>query len=169
MLTDAGFSTGPDLKMSAAALIRVMGEEVSQAIVGQLQDAGVNVTLDIQEAGVFVGDAVGDNPQHQLFHAEYGWANGGPFHLTIGDAIQHAKYTGAELNGLIKTVTTTPDGDQRLQVLGQTQDLFMKELPHLPLYYLKLSDVYRADLMQYSNPRDGYLPYFGRAYLAPSA
>ena len=37
-----------------------MGEEVAQAIVGQLQDAGINVSLDIQEAGVFVGDATGD-------------------------------------------------------------------------------------------------------------
>jgi peptide/nickel transport system substrate-binding protein len=168
LLTDAGYTTGPDLKMSAAALIRVMGEEVSQAIVGQLQDAGINVTLDIQEAGVFVADATADTPMHHLFHSEYGWANGGPFHLTIGTALGHAKYTGAELTDLVKTVSTTPDGDQRLQVLAKTQDLFMQELPHTPLYHLKLSDVYRAELMQYSNPRDGYLPYFGRAYLASS-
>ena len=103
---------------------------------------------------------------HTLFHSEYGWANGGPFHLTIGTVVGHGKYTAPELNGLIKTLSTTPDGDQRLQVLAQAQDVIMQELPQIPLYHLKLSDVYRANLMDYSNPRDGYLPYFGRAYLA---
>ena len=166
LLKAAGFDTGPNLKMSTAALIRVMGEEVAQAIVAQLQDAGINVKGDVQEAGVYLGDLFGDHPTHQLFHVEYGWANGGPFHYTLGTALGHPRYKGAELTALIAKVATTADGDQRLALIAQTEDLFMKELPHLPLYHVKLSDVFRASLVGYQNPRDGYLPFFGRAYLS---
>jgi hypothetical protein len=39
----------------------------------------------------------------------------------------------------------------------------MKELPHLPLYHLTLSDVFRSDLVGYRVPKEGYLPVFTAA------
>jgi hypothetical protein len=39
----------------------------------------------------------------------------------------------------------------------------MKELPHLPLYHLKLSDAFRADLKGYRGAKEGYLPIFTTA------
>ena len=164
LLEEAGHGDGLDLDMSVFAAIRVLGEEVSQAIVGQLAESGINVALDIQEAGVAVTDLISDTPEHQLFHVEYGYDTGGPLHFTLGSALGHPVYTGDELTTKIQQVSTTPDGPERLELLAEAQDLFMQELPHLPLYHLKLSDVYRADLLDYSVARDGYQPVFRRAF-----
>ena len=162
LLSDAGLD-GLELRMSVFAAIRVLGEEVSQAIVGQLAEAGINVALDIQEAGVAVTDLIADEPEHQLFHVEYGYDTGGPLHFTLGSALGHPRYDGEELNSLIQQVSTTPDGPDRMQALAEAQDVFMRELPHLPLYHLNLSDVFRADLEGYTVPKDGYQPVLKRA------
>lgn len=166
LLKQAGYPKGIDVGMVVFAGIRVLGEEVGQAIEGQLQAAGINAKLDILEPGVAIKDLLAKKPQHQIFHAEYGYANGGPFHFTIGTALGHPMYKGAALEALMKQVSTTPDGPARLRVLARAQDLFMKELPHLPLYHLVLTDVFTKKLHNYRSPVDGYLPVFTSAYLA---
>lgn len=166
LLAQAGHPDGVSFKMAVWAGIRVLGEEVAQAVVGQLADAGINVDLDILEPGVATQDLVAKKPKYHVHHAEYGWANGGPFHFTLGTALGHAQYTGKELTALVEKVKTTPDGPERLAALADTQELFMQELPHLPLYHLTLSDLAVSSLRGYTNPKDGYFPAFQQAYKA---
>lgn len=165
LLAEAGYPDGLDLTMSVFAGIRVMGEEVSQAIVGQLAEAGINVELNILEPGVAILDLTEDEPSNPLVHVEYGWTNGGPFHFTLGNALGHPHYTGQELESLIESIRTEPDGDRRLDLLAETQEAFMEEIPHLPLYHLTLTDATRNNVGGYTNPKDGYFPPLGTAYL----
>jgi peptide/nickel transport system substrate-binding protein len=166
LLAQAGHPNGLSVKFSVFAGIRVLGEEVCQAIVQMLADAGIKADLDIQEPGVAVKDALAPHPVHQLFHLEYGWSNGGPLHFTLGNALNHAKYTGKDLVDPINRMSATADGPERLALLKQIQTTFMQRLPHLPLYHLKLTDVSTAKLQGYINPTDGYAPRFWWAYLA---
>ena len=163
LLKAAGYPDGVEIGLVVFAAIRVLGEEVGQAVAAQLSDAGIQTNLEILEAGVAIADLLEKTPKNQVFHAEYGYANGGPFHFTIGTALGHPQYKGAALTKLMQQISTTPDGPKRLRFLAQAQNLFMKELPHLPLYHLKLSDVYRADLVGYRGAKEGYLPVFTTA------
>jgi peptide/nickel transport system substrate-binding protein len=160
LLSAAGHPDGVDVGLVVFAAIRVLGEEVGQAVAAQLSDVGIRTNLEILEAGVAIKDLLDKNPKNRIYHAEYGWANGGPFHFTIGTALGHPQYKGAALTKLVQQLTTTPDGPRRLRLLAQAQNLFMRELPHLPLYHLRLSDVFRADLVGYRGPKEGYLPVF---------
>jgi|GEM_PF-1859229 len=163
LLKEAGFATGPTIKMAAAALIRVMGEEVAQATIGQLNAAGFDASLDIMEAGAWVSDYLKSN--HPLYQTEYGWTNGGPFHFTLGSLTDHPHWTGKTILDLVDKVRTTPDGPDRLNLLAQLQDQYMIDLPEIPMYSLKLTDVFTAKLKGYRNPKDGYQTRLGGAYL----
>lgn len=165
LLAEAGHPDGLAIKFSVFAGIRVLGEEVCQAIVQMLGDAGIKADLDIQEPGVAVEDALAPKPVHTVFHLEYGWGNGGPLHFTLGNALNHAQYKGKDLVDPIAEMSSTPDGDERLAQLEQIQETFMEQLPHLPLYHLQLTDVSAANVTGYVNPTDGYQPRFWRTFL----
>jgi len=164
LLAQAGFPDGVSLKMAVWAGIRVLGEEVGQAIVGQLAESGIKIDLDIVEPGVGIQDMTGKNPKYHLHHLEYGWANGGPFHFTLGTTLGHSHYKGAALTRLVDQMRVTPDGPKRLRIIAQTQERFMQELPQLPLYHLRLTDLASSRLAGYTNPKDGYFPVFQTAY-----
>ena len=163
LLKAAGYPDGVELGLVVFAAIRVLGEEVGQAVAGQLSAVGIKANLEILEAGVAVKDLLEPKPKNQVFHAEYGYVNGGPFHFTIGTALGHPQYKGAALTKTIQQLSVTPDGPLRLKLLASAQNQFMKELPHLPLYHLKLSDAFRADLKSYRGAKEGYLPVFTTA------
>ena len=163
LLAAAGHPDGVEIGLVVFAAIRVLGEEVGQAVAAQLSEVGIKTNLEILEAGVAVKDLLDLKPKNQVFHAEYGYVNGGPFHFTIGTALGHPQYKGAALTKVIQKLSTTPDGPLRLKLLASAQNQFMKELPHLPLYHLKLSDVFRTDLQGYRGAKEGYLPVFTTA------
>jgi peptide/nickel transport system substrate-binding protein len=166
LLAEAGHAGGLAVKFSVFAGIRVLGEAVCQAIVQMLAEAGIKADLDIQEPGVAVKDALAPKPVHQLFHLEYGWTNGGPLHFTLGNTLNHAQYTGKDLVDPIAKMSATADGDARLKLLEEIQATFMKQLPHLPLYHLQLTDLSSSKVHGYRNPTDGYAPRFWQTFLA---
>lgn len=164
LLSEAGFPEGVAIKMAVWAGIRVSGEEVTQAIAAQLEESGISVDLDILEPGVGTKDLVAEKGKYHIHHAEYGWANGGPLHFTLGTALGHAQYTGKELTDLVEQMKSTPDSTARLKIIAEAQDLFMQELPHFPLYHLRLTDLATEGLAGYTNPKDGYFPVFQQAF-----
>jgi len=158
---------GPlNMKLAVFAGQTVAGTEVGQAIAGQLSDVGINTEVDVLEAGVAFNDFVSDDPEHIAIVGDYTWLNGGPFHFTpYNNALDHPQYEGEELRGMVESLASTPDGAERERLLADIQNLYMEELPHVPLYHIKNSDIYRADLAGYTTPKDAFLPYLGAAYL----
>lgn len=165
LLKQAGHPNGITLNLAGAsslATVPLMG----QAMVAQLAEAGIKVNFNISEAGVVVNDLLSPHPKHQLFILTYGWVNGGPFHFDTLNVINHPQYKGAKLQGLINTCNTTADGPKRLQALSDAQNLFMTELPHLPLYYSVDTDSYSASVHGYETPKDTYQPIFARTFMS---
>jgi peptide/nickel transport system substrate-binding protein len=161
LLKAAGHPNGITLNLtggSSLATIPLMG----QAMVAQLAEAGIKVNFAAQEAGVVVNDLLAPHPKHQMFILTYGWVNGGPFHFDTLNVINHPQYKGAKLQGLINTCNTTADGPKRLQALSDAQNLFMTELPHLPLYYGVDTDAFGSSVHGYVTPKDTYQPIFAR-------
>lgn len=161
LLKAAGYPNGISLNLSGGQTYSLLG----QAMVAQLAEAGIKVHFDIQDPGVEVNDLVAKKPKHELFIITYGWVNGGPFHFDTLNVINHPQYKGAALQALINTANTTADGPKRLQALSDAQNLFMTELPHLPLYYAIDNDAFTSKLTGYSTPKDTYQPVFARASL----
>ncbi len=157
LLKEAGYPKGLDIAMAGSsdlAIESLLGE----AMVGQLAEAGFNVNFVMEDIGVLVSDVLSAHPKRQLYMIHYGWINGGPWHFDVGDIPQHAKYTGAKLLNLIHKSNTTPDGPARLSYLSQAQNLWMQQLPHLPLYYPYNNDAFLSQVQGYEIPKDGYHP-----------
>jgi ABC-type transport system substrate-binding protein len=56
----------------------------------------------------------------------------------------------------VDAVNTTPDGDARLTVLADAQELYAQRIPDFPLWYPKVSDAFTTKLKGYSAPVDAY-------------
>jgi peptide/nickel transport system substrate-binding protein len=156
LLKQAGYPNGISINCSGGSAYSLVG----QAMVQQLAEAGIKVNFDVQEAGVEVNDLVASHPKHQMFIITYGWVNGGPFHFDTLNVINHPQYKGAKLVGLINKCNTTADGPARIKALSDAQNLFMTELPHLPLYYGVDTDAFTSQLHGYRTPKDTYQPVF---------
>jgi peptide/nickel transport system substrate-binding protein len=166
LLKAAGYGSGAAINMCEFAGIRILGEQVMEAINGMLPSAGFESSLDIEDPGVANDDLFSAHPKHQIFHIEAGEVTGGPLHVDINDVAAISDYTkNPTMNSLTTKLVTTPDGPARLQVMGQLIDLIAVELPWIPLYWVTLSDVFTSRLHGYQSPRDGYMPNFTYAYL----
>lgn len=157
LLKAAGYSKGLTLKMGTGSPIYQL---VGEAMAAQLSAAGIKIIFDVEDPGVLVADLGAKKPKHDLFILTYGWVNGGPFHFDTGLVLAHPEYKGAALTQLIHKCNTTPDGPARLSYLAQAQNLFMKVIPHLPLYYANNTDAFSSTVHGYVYPKDAYQPVF---------
>ena len=94
----------------------------------------------------------------------YGWVNGGPFHFGVKTVVNHPHYKAADLNDLVNKVNTTPDGPDRLKVLGDAQEMYAQVIPDFPLYYPTVIDAYSSNINGYSAPVDAYQIDFTKAF-----
>ena len=157
LLKAAGYSKGLTLKMGTGSPDYQLAGE---AMTAQLAQAGVNVIFDVEDPGVLVADLGAKKPKHDLFILTYGWVNGGPFHFDTGLVLSHPEYKGAALTALVHKCNTTPDGPERLSLLAKAQELFMQQIPHLPLYYANNTDAFSSTVHGYVYPKDAYQPVF---------
>lgn len=157
LLKAAGYSKGLTLKMGTGSPDYAL---VGEAMVAQLSSAGINVIFDVEDPGVLVADLGATKPKHDLFILTYGWVNGGPFHFDTGLVLAHPQYKGRALTELVHECNTTQDGAKRLSYLAQAQDLFMQQIPHLPLYYANNTDAFSSTVHGYVYPKDAYQPVF---------
>jgi peptide/nickel transport system substrate-binding protein/glutathione transport system substrate-binding protein len=165
LLKEAGYPKGLDIAMAGSSDLAIESL-LGQAMAGQLSEAGFNVNFVMEDIGVLVSDVLSPHPKRQLYMIHYGWINGGPWHFDVGDIVQHAKYKGSALLNLIHKSSTTPDGRARMNYLTQAQNLWMQQLPHLPLYYPYNNDAFLHQVQGYEIPKDGYHPVLTSVSLA---
>jgi ABC-type transport system substrate-binding protein len=163
LLKAAGYPKGLTLKMGAGSPDYAL---VGEAMVAQLSSAGINVIFDVEDPGVLVADLGATKPKHDLFILTYGWVNGGPFHFDTGLVLAHPQYKGKALTELVHECNTTQDGAKRLSYLAQAQDLFMQQIPDLPLYYANNTDAFSSTVHGYAYPKDAYQPVFANTYFS---
>jgi peptide/nickel transport system substrate-binding protein len=163
LLAEAGFKSGLKIKIGTGDPRQSL---VGQAMVQQLKAAGITASFQTQEAGILVADLAAKKPKHDCFILTYGWITGAPFHFATKLVVVHPQYTGKKLVGMIDQCNRTANGDARDQLLADTQELYMQEIPHLPLYYAKLTDATAAKVAGWRVAKDAYQPAMGTVYLS---
>jgi len=158
LLKEAGYPKGITLNMCCESVLNEL--LIGEAMIPQLGEAGISINFQQLAPGVAFEDLLAPHPKHQLFILVYGWVNGAPFHFDAGTALHHAHYTGARLTALVHACNTTADGPARLRLLSEAQNLFMQELPHVPLWYPVLTDALQKKVSGYEVAVDGYQPVF---------
>jgi peptide/nickel transport system substrate-binding protein len=158
LLKEAGYPKGITLNMCCESVLNEL--LVGEAMVPQLAEAGITINFEQLAPGVAFEDLLSTHPKHQLFILVYGWVNGAPFHFDAGTALFHTEYKGPALTELVHKCNTTADGPTRLRYLSEAQNLFMQQLPHIPLWYPVLTDAFQKKVIGYEVAVDGYQPVF---------
>jgi ABC-type transport system substrate-binding protein len=159
LLKEAGYPHGISLSMAGSSDLATE-QLIGEAMVAQLDEAGIKVNFVVEDIGVLVSDVLSAHPKRQSYIIHYGWVGGGPWHFDVADIFAHAKYTAPALMNLIHKCNTTPDGPKRLALLLQAQDLFMQQLPHFPLYNPVNTDAFSSNVHGYVVDKDGWQPEF---------
>jgi peptide/nickel transport system substrate-binding protein len=164
LLKGAGIGDA-QIKVVSIPNVYVQGELVAQAVTEQLKDVGFDASLDLVDVGVYVKEITSPEPaRHNVFIGEYGWLNGGPFFFSTGEFANYSQFTNSELTRLSEEMTRLPDGDKRLSVLADIQEVVAGEVPLFPICQQKQSSTYRAAIHGFNTPIDGFLPNFGPVF-----
>jgi len=135
--------------------------KIAQAIAAQLGEVGFEVRVSPLEEGLFSKQAGEPEPRSQAFLIDHPWSNGGPFifdflTFSVVANLPEADPAAAERAGTLTTkMQTTPNGDERLAVIGDLQSIFAEQLTYLPLFYFRVPDAVSAKVRGYVVPKDG--------------
>jgi len=166
LLAEAGYTAGPDgiLQRGGRRLsftfITTAGnrtrETVQQVLLTQWRAVGVEVRISNQPARVYFGDTL---PSRQFELAMYAWVFGPESDcegLYTGDTLppdgqNFPGYKNDEVTRLCHAVPQEPDEAKRAQALARAQELFMEDVPVIPLYL-------RADYTTHKATLAAFLP-----------
>ena len=147
------------LRFSAVAGIRDI-EQLEQLIQSDLAKIGVELQIDNKPAKTFFGEFA----RHRKFPdmSFYAWISapdGWSHTLWQDDYIPSEKnnwqgqnYPGwrnREVTELLKRVPSEMDADKRLQLMARVQELFVDELPAIPMYFRPVVAIATTRLKNY--------------------
>jgi peptide/nickel transport system substrate-binding protein len=155
LLREAGHTEPVPVRMAAFSAL-VLASELGQAIAGQLNEAGFDARFEILESAVAAKDLFAPDRENQIFILEKGWVNGGPFHYTVETILTESRIESSELRRVISQMSQTADGPERLEIIGEAQEIVAKELPQVTLWVPRRSDGHIADLEAYVPPKNVY-------------
>jgi len=150
LLQDAG------LQVPVKVTLNVLGSlqqvvDVAQVVQAQMNKAGFDVTLNVQEQGKFIQDWRGGN-----FEAFASLNSGGPdpddyFGRTFatGGATNVFKYSNPELDKLLSNARTSQDPAVRKRLYDEAQRILACQGPAVHLAYGTLFTAVRADVQGY--------------------
>ena len=139
LLTEAGFGPDNPLELEIRYNTSENHKQVALAIADMWAPLGVEVTLlntdvathygylrDKGEFQVARAGWIGDynDPQNFLFMVE-----------SDNDGFNYANYDNAEYDALMDQAAATIDLDERATILRQAEELFMADLPFIPIYH----------------------------------
>jgi len=142
LLEAAGYGNGFPFVILYAPGTYLNDKEVAEAIVGYLQDVGIDARLEPYERATWV-----EGYTQQTLAGDAHWVHlsglpkGTPEGLVRGrfqkDALS-CYYVSEELSGLIDEILTTVDPAKRLELLKEIAVIAQEEIPLIPFYALSL-------------------------------
>lgn len=160
LLADAGYPDGFRIAMEAPQSRYPKDAEVAQVIASQLGQVGIQVDLDIQEWGTYVGQfRAEDGPPLYLL----GWSipTFDPDSILtplLTEGATYGRFAEPELSDLIEEARSTVDAEARAEIYAQVQER-MKELAPMAFLY-QLTELYGVSSRLEWQPRAD-----GRIYL----
>jgi ABC-type transport system substrate-binding protein len=150
LLKDAGHADGVDITFVGASNVHIQGEQIRQAISGQLEEVGIRartVTLPDAAFGKRVTSPNGTN----IWYSDHGWTSPtllwGLMPLLTG------------FQGIVKDyekAITTADGSARLEALAAIQNTVADEMIYWPVVRHRISTGMSNNIYGYEPPSDGF-------------
>jgi peptide/nickel transport system substrate-binding protein len=166
LLQEAGVS-GSKVRLTMAAGLVNGGEELIQAIAGQLGEVGMEVDARPVEVAVQAEELAGplsESPEMQL--VDFSTVNGGPFLFTSGGSATFSKYEDKTYLGLVDELNTTPDGDKRLSIVAELTELVAEQVPFFPICIPNDIDAFRNNVYGFDAEARTNQVILGTAYTA---
>jgi len=134
LLAEAGYPNGFDATLDAPNGRYLNDKDVAQAIVGQLQKIGLNITLNVPDYNALVQKIVGHTSQFYLIgNVEPSTEISFPRSFQQGGAFYQG-YNNPQVNDLIDKANKTLDRDQRGQLFLQANRIIQQDAPWIFLY-----------------------------------
>lgn len=161
LLADAGYPNGFDLEIITFGTIRVVAD-AAQVLQAQLQEAGINATVNIQEFGTFV-----QNWRNSDFDAFVSLNAGTPdpdgyLYRTFytGGSTNVFKYSDPEVDALLDAGQTTVDAAARYEIYAELQRKLACHGPIVHIAYGTLFSAHRDNVVGFMQ-----MPTRGLRYL----
>jgi peptide/nickel transport system substrate-binding protein len=165
LLREAGSGPGHPIRM-ATLDVSSSARDVSQAIVGNLKDAGFDATLDVKDPAVVTKEWAKPRPKWDMYYDEHSWLNGGPLIFSIELIQQLSRFNPEAFKDLNAKQKATPDGPERLQALADMQNLVQDESPYIGLWVARPTDAERVEIQGYKAPPDAISYRYADTYRA---
>jgi peptide/nickel transport system substrate-binding protein len=156
LLEDAGYKAGPDgvrLRLRYKTTPVRDGYEMALIFKEQLARVGIQLELDVVEAGVFLASL--RKGAFQLCSSRWlGVSDGSILFRTLrsGQPNNRVGYASAETDRLLDLAIQELDSSRRAQLMAQVQARMAADLPYLPLWHWTNALILRKDL---ARNRDG--------------
>lgn len=135
LLTEAGYNNEP-LVLAVSPGAYQNAKEVTEAVAGQLKQAGVNVTVVEKESGLFRNDLMAGKIEPLYFNGI-----GGPYASTellarigFGTKERYSTFTNPAMDELRQKASATIDEQQAAPIWNQLQEMFIEQAPAIFLY-----------------------------------
>jgi peptide/nickel transport system substrate-binding protein len=137
ILTELGYADGgPDLPLWGVTGFLPRGEEVSEAIADNLQQAGFNVQLQVTDIAGLIDALFSEDKPGVFFHVSWS-SNGDPHGALATLYASPGAWVGINdptVDDLIAQGASTIDSDARGQVYAELQAYLWENMIHVPLY-----------------------------------
>jgi peptide/nickel transport system substrate-binding protein len=147
LLAEAGYPDGFDLEVITFGTRRDVSD-LAQVLQAQLQDVGINVTLDVQEFGTFVQNW-GDSEFDAFVSLNGGSIDpDGYFYRTFrtGGSTNVYQYSDEDVDRLLQEGQTTTDQQERYDIYARLQEQLACEGPVAHIAYGTLFTAHRDNL-----------------------
>jgi peptide/nickel transport system substrate-binding protein len=166
LMREAGVGPGHRIRMVAIPSVHVLGPEVAEAMVSQLNAVGFRTDLALLEDAVAGTEAAKEVPRYDVFYGENFWLTGGPIIYTLEFLQGSSHYNPPNVARLVDRMKRLPDGEERLGVIAEVNELMNRGLPVVPLHAHTLTDATRPDIAGYNPTKDGLATIFTSTYRA---
>jgi peptide/nickel transport system substrate-binding protein len=136
LLSDAGFGDGFEAQFDVPTGTYLLGEEISQAIAGQLEEIGITVSIGEMPFSVYMDKYLTEKDLAQLAYITQAWptidADG---LLTLFESgNQYAYWDNAEFTEALAQGRSTLDPEERLGYYEQATAIMREEAPSIFLF-----------------------------------
>lgn len=142
LLDEAGYPrVGPNgwrFQLFFKTTTEKFGNEMAKLIAGELRAVGIDVRLDVVEAGTFFADLKAKN--FQIFHSRWVGVNNPSIYLRAFHSKEHGSfnrgsYFNPEMDRLTEAGATEINDLKRREIFSKIQKLASQDLPYISLWH----------------------------------
>ncbi len=137
LLAEAGYPNGIDLVLNSPNGRYPKDKEVSEAVAGQLTQAGIRTQLKVYEWTTYMNNIAyrhGGDPMWLIGWGNTTWDADYTFTPMFRTGQVLANYWNPDFNALLEDAQTNMDAKKRLQLYSKASRFFLDDPPAIPLY-----------------------------------